>query len=48
MWNGIGKYVHEKNLESNWEQDMTIYEIWYEVETITICWPAYNTAPAAA
>ncbi|MCB9006385.1 MAG: MerR family transcriptional regulator [Ardenticatenaceae bacterium] len=48
MWNGIGKYVHEQNLESNWEHDMTTYEIWHEDETMTICWPVYETAPAAA
>ncbi|MBK8904096.1 MAG: MerR family transcriptional regulator [Anaerolineaceae bacterium] len=39
MWNGIGKYVHDQNLESNWEQEMTTYEIWHEDETMTICWP---------
>lgn len=48
MWNGLGKYVHEQNLESNWEQDMTTYEIWHEDKTMTICWPVYDTAPAAA
>lgn len=48
MWNGIGKYVHDQNLESNWERDMTTYEIWHNDDTMTICWPVYDTAPAAA
>jgi len=48
MWNGIGKYVHDQNLESNWEQDMTTYEVWHADETMTICWPVYATVPTAA
>jgi DNA-binding transcriptional MerR regulator len=48
MWNGIGKYVHDQNLESNWEQEMTTYEIWHADETNTICWPVYDTTPATA
>jgi DNA-binding transcriptional MerR regulator len=48
MWNGIGKYVHDQNLESNWEHDMTTYEIWHADETMTICWPVHEMAPAAA
>ncbi|MAT99186.1 MAG: hypothetical protein CL608_18735 [Anaerolineaceae bacterium] len=48
MWNGIGKYVHDQNLESNWEQEMTTYEIWHADETMTICWPVYDKAPATA
>ena len=39
MWNGIGKHVHEQNLESNWDHDLTTYEIWHEDDTMTICWP---------
>ena len=39
MWNGVGKYVNEQNLEPNWDHDMTTYEIWHEDETMTICWP---------
>ncbi len=39
LWNGIGKYVHEQNLEINEDNDMTTYEIWHEDETMTICWP---------
>jgi DNA-binding transcriptional MerR regulator len=39
MWHGIGKYVDEQNLESDWDQDMTTYEIWHEDKTMTICWP---------
>ena len=48
MWNGIGKYVHDQNLESNWEQEMTTYEIWHADDTMTICWPVLATSPAAA
>lgn len=39
MWNGIGRYVHEQNLEPNWDHDMTTYEIWHADDTMTICWP---------
>jgi DNA-binding transcriptional MerR regulator len=39
MWNAIGRYVDEGNLESNWDADMTTYEIWQEDETMTIGWP---------
>ncbi|MEW5988876.1 MAG: MerR family transcriptional regulator [Chloroflexota bacterium] len=39
MWNAVGRYVDEHKLESNWDADMTTYEIWYEDETMTICWP---------
>lgn len=39
MWNGVGRYVNEQNLEPNWDHDMTTYEIWHEDETFTICWP---------
>ena len=42
------KYVHDQNLESNWEKDMITYEIWHADETMTICWPVYDKAPAAA
>lgn len=48
MWNGIGKHVHDQNLESNWDHDMTTYEIWHEDETMTICWPVRDFAPVAA
>lgn len=48
MWNGIGKYVHEQNLESNWDYDMTTYEIWHADETMTICWPVHGFTPVTA
>lgn len=49
MWNGLGQYVNEeKNLEPNWDQDMTTYEIWHEDETMTICWPVRDFAPETA
>ncbi len=48
MWNGIGKYVHEQSLESNWDHDMTTYEIWHPDETMTICWPVCDFKPVAA
>ena len=38
MWNALGRHVHSEGLESNWDADMTTYEIWHE-ETMTICWP---------
>ena len=48
MWNGIGKYVHDQNLEPNWDNDMTTYEIWHEDKTNSICWPvrAFAQTPA--
>ena len=48
MWNGIGKYVHEQNLESNWDFDVTTYEIWHEDDTMTICWPVRDFAGVPA
>jgi len=48
MWNGIGRYVHEQNLESNWDHDMTTYEIWHEDETMTICWPVREFTPVTS
>lgn len=39
MWNALGRYVEEENLEPDWDQDMTTYEIWHDDETMTICWP---------
>jgi DNA-binding transcriptional MerR regulator len=48
MWNALGRYVQEQNLESNWDADMDTYEIWHEDETMTIGWPVRAFAPAAA
>lgn len=48
MWNAVGRYVQEHNLEPNWEADMTTYEIWHEDETMTICWPVQAFTPAVA
>lgn len=45
MWNAVGQYVHEQNLESNWDSDMTTYEIWHEDETMTIGWPVRSYKP---
>ena len=39
MWNALSRYVEEENLEPDWDQDMTTYEIWHDDETMTICWP---------
>lgn len=39
MWNALGRRVNEQMLVSNWENDMTTYEIWHEDDTMTICWP---------
>jgi DNA-binding transcriptional MerR regulator len=48
MWNALGRYVHEQNLEPNWDNDMTTYEIWHEDMTMTICWPVRAFAPAGS
>lgn len=48
MWNALGRYVDEHQLEPNWDADMTTYEIWHEDETMTICWPVRAFAPAVA
>jgi DNA-binding transcriptional MerR regulator len=48
MWNGLGRYVQENELEPNWDGDMTTYEVWHEDETMTIGWPVRAFAPAAA
>lgn len=45
MWNALGRYVHEQNLESNWADDMTTYEIWHADETMSICWPVRAFTP---
>lgn len=47
MWNGVGRYVNEQNLESNWDHDMTTYEIWHEDETMSICWPVRDFDPVS-
>ena len=46
MWNALGKYVHDHNLEPDWEHDMTTYEIWHADETMTIGWPVKAFTPA--
>lgn len=48
MWNGLGRYVNEQNLEPNWDYDMTTYEIWHDDETMTICWPVRAFTPLPA
>lgn len=45
MWNAVGQYVHEQNLASNWDYDMTTYEIWHEDKTMTIGWPVRAFSP---
>jgi len=39
MWDAIGQHVHQQNLESNWDGDMTTYELWHADMSMTICWP---------
>lgn len=39
MWNALARYVDEQKLESNWDADMTTYEIWHEDYTMTLGWP---------
>jgi DNA-binding transcriptional MerR regulator len=48
MWNALGRYVQEQELEPNWDGDMTCYEIWHEDRTETMGWPVRAFAPAAA
>jgi DNA-binding transcriptional MerR regulator len=47
VWNAVGRYVHEQGLASNWDGDMTTYEIWYEDRSMMICWPVRTFEPAA-
>lgn len=42
MWNALAKHVQEQELESNWEQDITTYEVWHADRTMTISWPVYE------
>jgi len=42
MWNALTRFVQEQGLESNWDQDMTTYEIWHEDLTMTLGWPVRN------
>ena len=46
MWDAVGRYVHDNALESNWDADMTTYELWHEDMSMTIGWPvrALSTA----
>lgn len=46
IWNAVARYVDQQGLESNWEQDMTTYEIWHEDRTMTIAWPVYEFVAA--
>jgi hypothetical protein len=39
MWDAVGRYVHDNQLESNWDHDMTTYELWHEDMSMTISWP---------
>jgi len=39
MWDAVGRHVHDNQLESNWEHDMTTYELWHEDMSMTISWP---------
>ena len=48
MWDALGTYVQEQNLEPNWDFDMTTYEIWHEDETTAICWPIREFASGSA
>ncbi len=48
MWNAVGRYVNEGGLESNWDMDMTTYEIWHEDRSMTIGWPVREFEPAVA
>ena len=48
MWNAVARIVQETGLESNWDDDMTTYEIWHADDTITIGWPVQAFAPAPA
>ncbi|MGD2078586.1 MAG: MerR family transcriptional regulator, partial [Chloroflexota bacterium] len=47
MWDAVGRYVHDNQLESNWDHDMTTYEIWHEDMSMTICWPVRAVKQAA-
>lgn len=48
VWNATGRYVHEQGLESDWDGDMTTYEIWYEDRSIMISWPVRAFEPETA
>ena len=39
MWDAVGRHVNESGLESDWDADMTTYEIWHEDMSTTIGWP---------
>jgi DNA-binding transcriptional MerR regulator len=42
VWHAFGKYVEAQGLESNWEHDLTTYEIWRPDRTMSVCWPVYR------
>jgi DNA-binding transcriptional MerR regulator len=47
LWNAVERRVDGQNLASNWDGDMTCYEIWHEDMTMTIGWPVQSFAAAA-
>lgn len=48
MWDALGQHVHRYGLESNWDGDLTTYEIWHADRTMTIGWPVRAFAPVTA
>lgn len=48
MCNALGRTVNKQNLEPNWYNEMTTYEIWHADETMSICWPVRAFAPVVA
>ena len=42
VWHALGKYVEAQGLASNWEHDLTTYEIWRPDHTMIVCWPVYR------
>jgi DNA-binding transcriptional MerR regulator len=46
MWDAVGRYVHDNQLESNWDHDMTTYELWHEDMSMTISWPVRDKGKA--
>jgi DNA-binding transcriptional MerR regulator len=48
MWDAVGQQVHNRGLESNWDGELTTYELWHADQTMTIGWPERAFAPVPA
>lgn len=38
-WYALGKYIRAEGLGSNFENDLSTYEIWHTDGSLSICWP---------